>query len=82
VVLKSNGAVAWVSCSTLNPSYGAIHSCTARSGKRKRVYAFDRRGARPRLLDVSKRIDPATLTLRGSRLTWRRNGKLQAARLR
>ena len=82
VVLKSNGAVAWVSCSTLNPSYGAIHSCTARSGKRKRVYAFDRRGARPRLLDVSRRIDPASLTLRGSRLTWRRNGKLQAARLR
>jgi hypothetical protein len=82
LVLKPNGALAWVSCSTLNPAFGAIHSCTARSGKRKRVYAFDRRSTRPRLLDVSRHISPQSLSLHGSRLTWRRGGKIHAARLR
>jgi hypothetical protein len=82
LVLKPNGAAAWVSCPAYNPTYGAIDSCKARSRTRKWVYALARRSFRPRLLDVSRHIDPASLALRGSRVTWRRNGKLQAARLR
>jgi hypothetical protein len=82
LVLKPNGALAWVSCSSLDPAFGAIHSCTAGSRKRKRVYAMDSRTFRPRLMDVSRRISPQSLTLQGSRLTWRRGGKLRGTRLR
>jgi hypothetical protein len=83
LVLKGNGALAWVSCAAPSgPTFGTIGDCVLGSRTKKRVYAFDRRSFRPRLLDVSRRISPETLTLQGSRLTWRRNGKLQAARLR
>jgi hypothetical protein len=82
LVLKPDGAVAWVSCSAYSPTYGAIDSCTARRRTKKRVYALDRRRFRPRLLDVSRQISPESLTLQGSRLTWRRGGKIHTARLR
>jgi hypothetical protein len=83
VELKPDGAVAWIACPSLyGPAYGTIERCFRGSGREKRVYALDRRRARPRLLDASPRIDPESLTLRGSRLTWRKAGHLRAARLR
>jgi hypothetical protein len=81
LVLNSNGALAWVSCTAFNPAYGAIHVCTAKSRKRKRVYALDRHSYRMRLLQVSRRIDPGSLALHGSRLSWLDGRKRHAARL-
>ena len=82
IVLKANGAVAWVSCSSPGPEFGRIYSCASWSRTKKRVYAFDRRSVRPRRVAVSRRIAPKSLELRGSRLTWRDGRKLRSTRLR
>jgi hypothetical protein len=62
------GAVAWIT--------------RRRHGVVKRVWQWNRKQSRPRLLDASRRIDASTLRLRGSRLTWRRAGGLHHATLR
>lgn len=69
--LKPNGAVAWIHCDP---------DCDGR--RPKRVFAWNIHSARPRLLDSGRRIDHRSLKLRGSRLTWRKRGKLRSARLR
>jgi hypothetical protein len=66
--LKANAAAAWIS--------------RRRGGKLKRVWAWDQRRSRPRLLDRGLRVAPRSLELKGSRLTWRRRGKLHHATLR
>jgi hypothetical protein len=66
--LKPNGAVGWIS--------------RRKGGKLKRVWAWDRRRVRPRLLDRGRRVAPGSLQLKGSQLTWRRAGKLHHASLR
>jgi hypothetical protein len=80
--LRPNGSVAWVSCSSPFPAYGHVNRCTGATRVKKRIFAWDTRSERPRLADVSRRIDPASLALHGSRLTWRHGGKTRSTRLR
>jgi hypothetical protein len=64
--LKQDAAVAWI----------------ARLGRTKQVIVWDAHAANPRRADSGRRIDPRTFKLRGSRLTWRKRGKLHHATLR
>jgi hypothetical protein len=81
--LRPDGAVAWVSCdSPYGPAYGEISRCVRGTRAQKRVYALDRYRNAPRLLDKGPGINPTSLALAGSRLTWRHSGGTRAARLR
>jgi hypothetical protein len=51
-------------------------------GTVKHVFGWNRRQAKPRLLDAGRRVDPRSFELDGSQLTWRRAGKLHRATLR
>jgi hypothetical protein len=66
LVLTSSGAIAWISC----PSRDCV------SGE---VRAYDSRGER--VLDSGKGIDPASLRLDASTVSWTRTGMRQSAAL-
>jgi hypothetical protein len=81
--LRPNGAVAWVSCpGTDGLEDGAIVACKKGTHARKRVYVLGSRAWRPRLAGTSRQIDPLSLALGGSRLTWRDGRTLRSTRLR
>jgi hypothetical protein len=81
--LRADGAVAWISCPRRHSPFGRLsRRCERPGGRLKHVWAFDSTGAEPRLLDSGRGIDPRTLRLRGSRLTWRKAGELRRAILR
>jgi hypothetical protein len=48
----------------------------------KHVFAWDRRRRQPHQVGAGVRIDPRTITVRGSRLTWLQGRSRRAARLR
>jgi hypothetical protein len=81
IVLKPDGAVAWVSCSG-GGNDGRVSSCVRGSRAVKHVFAWDRRRREPHQVGAGVRIDPRTLTVRGSRLTWLQGRSRRAARLR
>lgn len=81
--LRLDGAVAWASCPAKQSVLGRLsRACERPGGKLKHVWALDSAAREPRLLDSGRRIDPRTLELRGSRLTWRKRGRVQHATLR
>jgi hypothetical protein len=81
--MRANGAIAWVTCpSNREPTFIGVGQCRRGTSKRKEVYAWNAHDRRPRRLEVSSRIDPGSLRLRGSRLTWRNGRQLRTARLR
>lgn len=84
LVLKRDGAVAWVSCAApFDPQEGELtHGCTARGRARKRVFAWDIARKTPRQIGVGRRIDPRSLTLRGGRLSWKSGTQRHSSRLR
>jgi hypothetical protein len=79
--LRSNGAVAWISCSSFNPADVVDASCARPSGRLKRVSVLSSRSTVPRIVDTGARIDPRTFELRGSLLTWRNGTTTRSARL-
>ena len=80
--LKPNGAVAWIACpGDRGASFGSNRLCR-RPGVLARVYAMHASVERERLLAVGRRIDPASLRLSGSLLTWRDGRRVRRARLR
>jgi hypothetical protein len=83
LVLKRDGAVAWAGCSSrYGPAYGRVGYECKRGDASRRVFALDRRSRKPRQLDVGRRIDPKSLRLRGSRLSWLKAGRRRYGRLR
>jgi hypothetical protein len=70
LVLKRDRSVAWIARahSIIRPSSGGVE-----------VHADDRGGKR--LLDSGAGIDPGSLRLRGSRITWKHGGATRSARL-
>jgi hypothetical protein len=80
--LKENGAAAWISCPDTSQDPRRQPACRRPGGTVKHVWAWGRRQTRPRLLDSGRRVDPRSFRLDGSRLTWRRAGKLHHATLR
>ncbi len=80
--------MAWIACpGTSSPSNSQNRQCR-RPGPLARVYAADAQypqeedDGRTRLLASGHRIDPSSLRLKGSRLTWRDGGRLRSATLR
>jgi hypothetical protein len=69
VVLRPDGAVAWI---------GAASSIVSH---RKQVEVNAATGATPRLLDKGVGIDPESLRLHGTRLTWSNGGRTRSASL-
>ena len=67
LVLKSNGSLAW------------IVDIGSSVGSNRQVIAVDSSGRR--LLDSGGDIDPESLTLRGSTLTWTKSGVSRSASL-
>jgi hypothetical protein len=80
--LKENGAAAWISCPDTSQDPRRGPACRRPGGTVKHVWAWGRRQTSPRLLDSGRRVDPSSFRLKGSRLTWRRVGKLRHATLR
>lgn len=70
LVLRRDRRVAWIA---------TAHSIIRPSSADIEVHADDRRGAR--LLDSGAGIDPRSLRLHGSRLTWRDGGATRTVRL-
>jgi hypothetical protein len=81
-VLKENGAAAWISCPDQSQDPVRRPACMRVGGTVKHVFGWNRRQAKPRLLDAGRRVDPRSFELDGSQLTWRRAGKLHRATLR
>jgi hypothetical protein len=79
--LKSNGAVASIDCPDVGPN-DSSRACGRAGGSKKRVRLWNAGAARPRLVDAGRGIDPRTLKLRGSRLTWKHGRRLRHAVLR
>jgi hypothetical protein len=80
--LRADGAVAWISCPSNQSAYGRLSpACERPGGRLKHVWALDSTLDEPRRLDAGRRIDPHSLTLSGSELTWRRRGRLHRAQL-
>jgi hypothetical protein len=80
--LRADGAVAWISCPRKRSAYGRLSRACARSGGRlKHVWALDAHADERRLLDSGRRIEPRSLRLRGTRLTWRRAGALRESEM-
>jgi hypothetical protein len=61
LVLKRDGAVAWI---------GVGHSLVGHGSPKIEVYRANRRG-KVQLLDSGLAVQPGSLTLQGSRLTWK-----------
>jgi hypothetical protein len=78
--LKQNGAVAWIDCPHAIET--TRERCAHVGASSKYVFAWGATAEKPRRLDHGRRIDPRSFKLRGSRLTWRKRGKLRHATLR
>ncbi len=70
LAMTDSGSVAWIATAS---------SISRHGGMRVEVHADDRRG--PRLLDSGAGIVPQSLTLRGSKLTWKHSGATRSATL-
>jgi hypothetical protein len=70
VVVKADGAVAWI---------GAGHSIINQHHADVEVHAIDRKPER--MLDSGTVVDPTSLRLHGSRLTWKHGGHTRSATL-
>jgi hypothetical protein len=80
--LRTNGAVAWISCPGGYSGSPPARACRRGGGLVKHVWVYGSRRLDPRLVDRGRMIRPATLRLRGSLLSWRNGRKLHRARLR
>jgi hypothetical protein len=89
IVTKTNGAVAWIQC-LLDPhapfhGYGNPRPECVKSGGNDTVFKHDRTtpgASATRVLDSDRGVDPRSLELHGSRLTWRDGGALFSSSLR
>ena len=84
VVLRANGAFAWISCPNSNPNrfIASPRPDCVKPGRVNSVYRVRSRRTRRELLARGRGIDPGSLRLSGSRIAWKRNGKTRRARLR
>lgn len=77
VKVTPRGSLAWVTCA---PSMGP-NPCTE-TGADDRVYAWAAEAEKPTLVGSGKDIDPSSLALHGTTLSWLQGGVLRSAPLR
>lgn len=82
IVLKSNGAVAYIRCFSSEMPFGGPYRC--RSDMSRQVIKHDASDARNHftVLDVGAQITTQSLRLRRGPITWRSGSLLRSARLR
>lgn len=87
VRVKTNGALAWIACPARakDPNFTPVAdrrpNCI-RAGAYDSVFKLDSAARKPSRLDSGHRIDPSSLRLRGSTLSWSNNGRRHSAMLR
>lgn len=83
LALAKSGAVAWISCEPSRDEDGIPHpsSCRRPGGTLRHVFSLSPNGLR-RGLDRARKIDPASLRLRGAALSWTKGRRAQRATLR
>lgn len=81
LVFRSSGAVAWIACPGRHASRGMFAPTCERPGASDRVYVLRRGARKPELIDTGSRIDPHSLRLHGSRITWLKRGRTVSAAL-
>jgi len=80
--LKPNGAMAWIACAVdFRRPPNVRRTCRRPGGLTKQLWAWNLADGKPRLVAHGKRIDPRTLKLNGSRLTWKAGKRHRAATL-
>ena len=82
LVANPGGGVAWISCPQAPRVDGTRGPTCLRPGHPDHVFKVDSGTKRRRLLSSGSDIDPGSLRLRGSRLTWRQGGRTRSATLR
>lgn len=83
IALKPNGSVAWIGCTShRRASRGRVRRCVRGGHATKWVFAQRAGDQEPLQLDVGRSIDPTSLHLHGSRLTWRHGKARRHATLR
>jgi len=82
LVANPGGEVAWISCPQAPRVDGTRGPTCLRPGHPDHVFKVDSGTKRRRLLSSGSDIDPGSLRLRGSRLTWRQGGRTRSATLR
>jgi hypothetical protein len=83
VVVRESGSVAWISCRVDfddTPPASRGPECV-RPGSLDRVYTAKPQG-RPHVIARGRDIDPDSLRLHGTRLSWRARGRTRTASLR
>ncbi len=82
IVLKSNGAVAYIRCFSADMPFGGPYRC--RSDMPRQVIKHDASDARNHftVLDVGPQITTQSLRLKRGRITWRNGSQMRSARLR
>jgi hypothetical protein len=82
VVLSRRGGVAWTTCPASPSSVRAtLHPTCLRAGARVRVWRWLAGERRPRAIARGNAIDPQSLRLSGSRLSWTERGRRRSAPL-
>ncbi len=81
VRLRPNGAIAWVACRNPYDRKRVRLACARPGAVAKRLFKWNTDGRPPRLLDAGREIDPRTVRLHGSTLTWVDAGRRHSARL-
>lgn len=84
LVMSRHGAIAWTGC---RPSIDAdgrnrVDPCRAPGRTTRFVMALPRKGHKTRRLDAGRAIDPRSLRLRDTHLTWTNRGRAKEAALR
>ena len=83
LVMSQAGAIAWIACpETDSPAVGSRSPTCIRPGASDRVYRLNSNDKRAALLDKGRSIDPASLSIRGSRVRWSSHGNRQSAQLK
>jgi hypothetical protein len=79
--LRADGAVAWIACASSFSTDGLDRSCRQPGRSTKWLFAWGRLERKPRLLVTARSIDPATLKLGRSLVTWTQGRRLRSARV-
>lgn len=81
---RPNGSIAWIACSENDPqvfSASRQPNCVRPGRGRKWVMRKSVGSSKAEVLDTGRQIDPSSLRLSGSRLTWKKDGRRRVRQL-
>jgi hypothetical protein len=81
LVLRRDGAAAWITCPGKRRSVGEFKPTCDSPGHADGVYTLKPQAKSAKLVARGTRIDPHSLRLHGSRITWTQRGQQRSAHL-